>query len=55
MSHIIKMIVSLTHEHDLDGLGSQAIIQRYFNLKTEISGKDIIYYFADYTDLFFYH
>lgn len=44
------MIVSLTHEHDLDGLGSQAIIQRYFSLRTEISDKDIIYYFADYTD-----
>jgi oligoribonuclease NrnB/cAMP/cGMP phosphodiesterase (DHH superfamily) len=25
------MIVSITHEHDLDGLGSQAIIKRYFN------------------------
>lgn len=44
------MIVSLTHEHDLDGLGSQAIIQRYFNLKTEIQNSEITYFFADYTN-----
>ncbi len=44
------MIVSLTHEHDLDGLGSQAIIRRYFNLSTENSNNEIFYYFADYTD-----
>jgi oligoribonuclease NrnB/cAMP/cGMP phosphodiesterase (DHH superfamily) len=44
------MIVSLTHEHDLDGLGSQAIIQRYFNLSSETDANKIIYYFADYTD-----
>ncbi len=44
------MIVSLTHEHDLDGLGSQAIISRYFSLSSEISAKEITYYFADYTD-----
>jgi len=25
------MIISITHEHDLDGLGSQAIIKRYFD------------------------
>ncbi|MFX0049019.1 MAG: DHH family phosphoesterase, partial [Candidatus Hermodarchaeota archaeon] len=40
----------MTHEHDLDGLGSQAIIQRYFNLSSEDRNKEIIYYFADYTD-----
>jgi len=44
------MIVSLTHEHDLDGLGSQAIIRRYFNLSSENHDDEIIYYFADYTD-----
>lgn len=44
------MIVSLTHEHDLDGLGSQAIIRRYFNLSPENRNNEIIYYFADYTD-----
>ena len=44
------MIVSLTHEHDLDGLGSQAIISRYFNLSSEKSVNEITYYFADYTD-----
>ena len=44
------MIVSLTHEHDLDGLGSQAIIQRYINLRTKTNDEDICYYFADYTD-----
>ena len=34
------MIISLSHEHDLDGLGSQAIIKRYFkeieNLEIEL-------------------
>lgn len=44
------MIVSLTHEHDLDGLGSQAIIQRYFNLKFKIQNNEISYFFADYTN-----
>jgi oligoribonuclease NrnB/cAMP/cGMP phosphodiesterase (DHH superfamily) len=44
------MIVSLTHEHDLDGLGSQAIIQRYFNLNTDIQNGEIDYFFADYTN-----
>lgn len=28
------MIISITHEHDLDGLGSQAIIKRYFDKST---------------------
>ena len=44
------MIVSLTHEHDLDGLGSQAIIQRYFNLSSENRNNEINYDFADYTN-----
>jgi len=44
------MIVSLTHEHDLDGLGSQAIIRRYFNLSSENRNNEIKYYFADYTN-----
>ena len=44
------MIVSLTHEHDLDGLGSQAIIQRYFILKTGIQNDEITFFFADYTN-----
>ncbi|MFX0010290.1 MAG: DHH family phosphoesterase [Candidatus Hermodarchaeota archaeon] len=44
------MIVSLTHEHDLDGLGSQAIIQRYFTLKAENQDGEINYFFADYTN-----
>jgi oligoribonuclease NrnB/cAMP/cGMP phosphodiesterase (DHH superfamily) len=44
------MIVSLTHEHDLDGLGSQAIIRRYFNLSSENRNNEITYYFADYTN-----
>lgn len=40
------MIVSITHEHDLDGLGSQAIIKRYldkFSLKEEIKFLDANY------------
>jgi len=44
------MIVSLSHEHDLDGLGSQAIIQRYFTLSSENHNSKMVYYFADYTD-----
>jgi oligoribonuclease NrnB/cAMP/cGMP phosphodiesterase (DHH superfamily) len=44
------MIVSLSHEHDLDGLGSQAIIQRYFTLSSENRNSKMVYYFADYTD-----
>ena len=44
------MIVSLTHGHDLDGLGSQAIISRYLNLSSGINANEITYYFADYTD-----
>jgi len=44
------MIVSVTHEHDLDGLGSQAIIQRYYNLNPEIFNQEISYFFADYTN-----
>ncbi len=44
------MIVSLTHEHDLDGLGSQAIIRRYFNLSSENRNNEITYFFADYTN-----
>jgi oligoribonuclease NrnB/cAMP/cGMP phosphodiesterase (DHH superfamily) len=44
------MIVSLTHEHDLDGLGSQAIIQRHFNLNSDSLNGEISYFFADYTN-----
>ena len=43
---MISIIISITHEHDLDGLGSQAIIKRYFDgLK-----KDLILNFAHYID-----
>ncbi|MBA7573987.1 hypothetical protein ES708_15788 [subsurface metagenome] len=44
------MIVSITHEHDLDGLGSQAIIQRYFNLNQEIHPDEIRCFYAHYID-----
>jgi oligoribonuclease NrnB/cAMP/cGMP phosphodiesterase (DHH superfamily) len=44
------MIVSITHEHDLDGLGSQAIIQRYFNLNREIHPDEIRCFYAHYID-----
>jgi len=40
------MIVSITHEHDLDGLGSQAIIKRYFDnstVKEEMEFLDATY------------
>ena len=44
------MIVSITHEHDLDGLGSQAIIQRYFNLNQKIHPVEIRCFYAHYID-----
>ena len=44
------MIVSITHEHDLDGLGSQAIIKRYFNLNQEIHPEEIRCFYAHYID-----
>jgi len=44
------MIVSITHEHDLDGIGSQAIIKRHFDLSTETQQTEIIYTFATYID-----
>ena len=44
------MIVSITHEHDLDGLGSQAIIKRHLELSSETHQTEIIYAFATYVD-----
>jgi oligoribonuclease NrnB/cAMP/cGMP phosphodiesterase (DHH superfamily) len=46
------MIISITHEHDLDGLGSQAIIKRYFDLlnhEVEIRFLDANY--SNFVDL----
>ena len=44
------MIVSITHEHDLDGLGSQAIIKRHLDFSSVILKKNVIYEFATYVD-----
>ncbi|MHA1747627.1 MAG: hypothetical protein ACTSYF_03165, partial [Promethearchaeota archaeon] len=44
------MIVSLTHEHDLDGLGSQAIIKRYFDLNDKHASKNLTLLYAQYID-----
>jgi oligoribonuclease NrnB/cAMP/cGMP phosphodiesterase (DHH superfamily) len=44
------MIVSITHEHDLDGIGSQAIIKRHFDLSSKIPNAEITYIFATYVD-----
>ena len=44
------MIVSITHEHDLDGLGSQAIIKRFLDQSSETHQTEIIYNFATYVD-----
>jgi oligoribonuclease NrnB/cAMP/cGMP phosphodiesterase (DHH superfamily) len=44
------MIISLTHEHDLDGLGSQAIIKRYYHLNPKFQNPEIKCYFAHYVD-----
>ena len=40
------MIISITHEHDLDGLGSQAILKRFFDRENE----ELILNFAHYID-----
>ncbi|MFW9951564.1 MAG: hypothetical protein ACFFKA_15715 [Candidatus Thorarchaeota archaeon] len=44
------MIISLTHEHDLDGLGSQAIINRYYRLDPTLKNFEFRCYFAHYID-----
>ncbi|MBD3195947.1 MAG: hypothetical protein GF317_12875 [Candidatus Lokiarchaeota archaeon] len=44
------MIISITHEVDLDGLGSQAIIKRYFEKVKYIEPQKIRLYFAQYTN-----
>jgi len=44
------MIVSLTHEHDLDGLGSQAIIKRYFDLYKKGDSKNLMLLYVQYID-----
>ncbi|MHA1239438.1 MAG: DHH family phosphoesterase [Promethearchaeota archaeon] len=44
------MIVSITHEHDLDGIGSQAIIKRHLELLSEPLLTEITYKFATYVD-----
>jgi oligoribonuclease NrnB/cAMP/cGMP phosphodiesterase (DHH superfamily) len=40
------MIVSITHEHDLDGLGSQAILKRFYEIQEEKT--PIRFIFAQY-------
>jgi len=42
------MIVSITHEHDLDGLGSQAIIKRYFDMTA--SKEEMTFFDANYSN-----
>lgn len=42
------MIISITHEIDLDGLGSQAIIKRYFTYFKNTKSDDILCYYAHY-------
>jgi len=44
------MIVSITHELDLDGLGSQAIIKRYFTYFNNTKSHNILCYYAHYTN-----
>lgn len=44
------MIVSITHELDLDGLGSQAIVKRYFTNFNKINSHEILCYYAHYTN-----
>ena len=44
------MIVSITHEVDLDGLGSQAIIKRYYEKEIGLIPEEISLYYAHYTN-----
>jgi len=44
------MIVSITHELDLDGLGSQAIIKRYFTYFNKEKAQEMKLYYAHYTN-----
>ncbi len=44
------MIISITHEHDLDGLGSQAIIKRYFDFFYTGEKQEFKQFFAHYLD-----
>ena len=44
------MIVAVTHELDLDGLGSQAIIQRYFNHFLKNNKVKLNLHYAHYTN-----
>jgi len=44
------MIVSITHELDLDGLGSQAIIKRYFEQILKKKKRKIILHYAHYSN-----
>ncbi len=44
------MIISITHEHDLDGLGSQAIIKRYFRLNPQYKNLKIKCFYSHYID-----
>lgn len=43
-------VASLTHEVDLDGLGSQAIIRRYFQTKRDVHSENIKLFYAHYTN-----
>ncbi len=45
-----KMIVSITHELDLDGLGSQAIIKRCFTHSNKEKAQEMKLYYAHYTN-----
>ncbi|MFX0148036.1 MAG: DHH family phosphoesterase, partial [Candidatus Hodarchaeota archaeon] len=44
------MIISITHEHDLDGIASQAIIKRFFNLFPQKDTHIFKQFFAHYLD-----
>ncbi len=44
------MIISITHELDLDGLGSQAIVKRYFNYFNKDKTQEMKLYYAHYTN-----
>lgn len=44
------MIVSITHEDDIDGIGSQAILYRYLTRVKKYKNSDIKPYFSNYSN-----
>ncbi|TFF86020.1 MAG: hypothetical protein EU517_01035, partial [Promethearchaeota archaeon] len=44
------MIISITHEHDLDGIGSQAILYRFLTRNKDHGDEDVQLHYAHYSN-----